>query len=572
MNDLAIAVERLTRSLDALERRVTALEHSATSQQSLAGSPAVSAPLPREQNPSSRTQESGLLSLLGKAMLTVAGAYVLRAATAYHTIPRIPLVTLAIAYAFALLIPAVRTRVQNRLPSMVWAGTSALVFLPMIWELTLRFRILPGALTAGILVLYVVAAATLGWNHHFEEIAWTTAGSAAVASLALAIATHDLVPFIAALLVIAGVGEIAAARRRKLTLRPLVALMADVAVFALIWIYSSPAASRSVYPVIPSLLLLIAAPLLLFLYAGSTSIQTILLRRRISFFETTQALTAFVLTYWSFRVFWSGGAVTVLGMFCLASATAGYAVSFAWFGQVSGRRNYFVYATGSLALFLTGCFLSLAGIWLAISLGVFAVAASFAALRVPHLTLEFHGLAALIVIATASGSLRWSASALAGPLPGAPGTGIAMVAISVLLCSIAFLQISAQTSWHHLLALTGVAGAVFAWSALLVWGTVWAGTQVHAAAFAPHPQDVAVVRTVVACLVALGLAWSGSKWQQQELAWLAWAALALTAFKLLAEDMRHGHLAFTAVSIFLYAVTLLVVARLIRPRYKEQDS
>lgn len=215
---------------------------------------------------------------------------------------------------------------------------------------------------------------------------------------------------------------------------------------------------------------------------------------------------------------------------------------------------------------------SMAGIWLAIGLGLFAVVASFVALQVPHLTLEFHGLATLIVLAAASGSLRWSASALAGPLPAAPGAIIALVALSAALCSIALLQLSAQTSWHHLLVLIGVAGAVFAWASLLVWGAVWAGTQVHAAAFTPLPQNVAVIRTVVACLFALGLAWSGSTWQQKELAWLAWAALALTAFKLLAEDMRHGHLAFTAASIFLYAVTLLFVARLIRPRYKEQDS
>ena len=572
MNDLASAVESLARSLEAIERRVAALEQRTASQPSLAESPPIAAPLPRTQSFPSRTQESGLLSLFGKAMLTVAGAYLLRAATAYHTIPRIPLVTVAIAYAFALLIPAVRTRVQNRLSGMIWAGTSALVFLPMIWELTLRFRILPDVLTASILGLYVVAAAALAWNRHFEEISWATAGSTSVAALALAIATHDLVPFIAILLVITAVGEVAAARQRKLQLRPLVALVADTALFALIWIYSGPAASRSVYPPVPSLLLLVAAPLLLFLYAASASAQTILLRRRISAFETAQTLIAFVLTYWSFLVFSSSGAVACLGMFCLTSAAAGYAVSFAWFGQVSKRRNYFVYATGSLALFLTGCFLSMAGIWLAIGLGLFAVVASFVALQVPHLTLEFHGLATLIVLAAASGSLRWSASALAGPLPAAPGAIIALVALSAALCSIALLQLSAQTSWHHLLVLIGVAGAVFAWASLLVWGAVWAGTQVHAAAFTPLPQNVAVIRTVVACLFALGLAWSGSTWQQKELAWLAWAALALTAFKLLAEDMRHGHLAFTAASIFLYAVTLLFVARLIRPRYKEQDS
>ena len=86
------------------------------------------------------------------------------------------------------------------------------------------------------------------------------------------------------------------------------------------------------------------------------------------------------------------------------------------------------------------------------------------------------------------------------------------------------------------------------------------------------PWTVAVIRTFVACAFALGLAWSGSKWQRKELAWLAWTALVLGAVKLLFEDVRHGHLAFTATSIFLYAVTLLLVPRLIRTHIKTELS
>lgn len=87
--------------------------------------------------------------------------------------------------------------------------------------------------------------------------------------------------------------------------------------------------------------------------------------------------------------------------------------------------------------------------------------------------------------------------------------------------------------------------------------------------FIATPQTVAVIRTAVACLVALGLAWGGTRWRRKELVWLAWVALALTALKVLFEDVLHGHLAFTAISIFLYAVTLLLVPKLIHPRVKD---
>ena len=147
-----------------------------------------------------------------------------------------------------------------------------------------------------------------------------------------------------------------------------------------------------------------------------------------------------------------------------------------------------------------------------------------------------------------------------------------LVTVAAVLCSIAFLQSAADFWWNRLLVLTGAALSVCTSGGLLVWGVVWIGTKLHAAPFTPGPQHVAVIRTFVACAFALGLAWSGSKWQRKELAWLAWTALVLGAVKLLFEDVRHGHLAFTATSIFLYAVTLLLVPRLIRTHIKTELS
>lgn len=571
MNDPANPVERLTKSLQALEHRVAALEQRANAQPSLAPlSPALSPPH-SDHASSLLSPESALLPLFGKAMLAIAGAYLLRAAAASSVIPQGVVVALAIAYAFAWMIPAARTRAQTRIPSLIWAGTSALIFLPMIWELTLRFRVLPDTLAASVLALYAVTAAILGWNRHFAEMAWVAEGSASIATLALAIATHDLIPFIAALLVLSAVGELAAARRRKLRVRPLLAAVADVAIFALIWIYSGPPNSRSVYPVAPPSLLLIAAPLLLCLYASSASTQTILLRRGISVFETTQTLIAGLLTGWSFLAFWSGRAETILGALCLAAALAGYTVSFAWFSRVRAQRNFHVYATGSLALLLAGCILSLPGPALEISLGAFAVGAAFTALRSRHRSLQFHALAALAALAAVAGLLPWGAMALAGPLPGAPGGVIFLAAASACLCSIAFLQAPSDLWWNHLLVLAGAALGLFVAAALMVWESLWGVSHLPVASFTPGPEHVAVVRTIAACALALGLAWSGSKWQRKELAWLAWAALALVAVKLLFEDLRHGHLAFTATSIFLYAITLLLVPRLIRPRIQAES-
>jgi predicted tellurium resistance membrane protein TerC len=45
---------------------------------------------------------------------------------------------------------------------------------------------------------------------------------------------------------------------------------------------------------------------------------------------------------------------------------------------------------------------------------------------------------------------------------------------------------------------------------------------------------------------------------------MAYVALAFVAAKLLFEDLRHGHMEFTAGSIFLFAITLIAVPRLVR--------
>ena len=213
-------------------------------------------------------------------MLGIAGAYLLRAAVQSGSLPRWPVIAVSIAYAFVWLIPATRVPAKAWFASAAWAGTSALILMPMLWELTLRFRFLPSAATAGILVAFVLAASALAWKRHFAVVAGIADATASLAALVLAVASRDLTPFLFALLAMAIVGEVAAARHRSLRVRPVVAAAADIAVFALIWIYSGPADIPADYP--PSLRRFCwsSHPLLLCIYGASAAAQTLLLRRR----------------------------------------------------------------------------------------------------------------------------------------------------------------------------------------------------------------------------------------------------------------------------------------------------
>lgn len=553
---LAAGLERLTISVRLLEERVSALEQRQPGRTTSWGPAALTAP-PPGMAALAMPREGGVFSILGKAMLGIAGAYMLRALAESTTLPRTPLVALGLIYAFLWLVPA--TRARTRLPSLAWAATSAIILLPMLWELTLRFTDLSSSLAAGVFAAWVVAASALAWKHHFAEVAWVTEAAASVASVALAISTRHFPPFLIALLLIATVGEVAAARHRTLRVRPLVAAAADFAIFALIWIYSSPAASRMEYPHVAAGLLLAFAPLLLLISAGSASTQTLILGRRISFFETSQTLVAFLLTVWAMIALWSGPGARVVGLICLAAAAAGYTIAFSGFDRAPSPRNFHVYATGSLALLLSGCWLGLAGTWLAPVLCSLAVAATLSGVRTARRTLQFHGLACLFAAAFASGLLAWAARALAWRFPEEPSLGLFIVSASAIACYSAVARTSDATWSARALRLLSAALSLGAGAALLVWGLVRVTV-----GSSPGAEHLALLRTLTGCALALLLAWSGSRRHRRELVWLAWTSVVCLAAKLLFEDLRHGHLAFTAASIFAYAVTLLTMPRLLK--------
>lgn len=554
MSDLSDTVERLTRSVESLERRVGALEAARSARAASRAAPAAAAPSAAAL---ALDHESGLFSVLGKSMLAVAGAYLLRALAESSALPRGPVVALAILYAFCWLIPA--TRAKSSLPSLAWAVTSAVILLPMLWELTVSFAFLPASVAAAVLAAFVVASTALAWKRHFAEVSWVADASASLAAVILALAVHDLIPFIAALLLIAGAGEVAAARHRTLRVRPLVAMAADFAVFAVVWIYSSPAASRAEYPSRGAGLLLAVLLALLVLYAASASTQTLLLRRRISFFETAQTLIAFLLLVWGIMTFFPGHSVRLLGVLCLGAAGAGYAVAFLRFDRAAAQRNFHVYATGSAALLLGGAWLALPGMWLPFCLAIVAAAATLLGARAGRRTLQYHGHACLLAATFASGLLLWEVHSLAGRFPTAPLPIHFDVAAAAILCYVAVARAAGESRSQELLRLLSAGLSLSAAAALLVWGLVRVS-----AGGSPAPERLALLRTLTGCALALLLAWSGARRERRELIRLAWVSLACLAGKLLFEDMRHGHLGFTAASIFLYAVTLLVLPRLVR--------
>ena len=180
--------------------------------------------------------------------------------------------------------------------------------------------------------------------------------------------------------------------------------------------------------------------------------------------------------------------------------------------------------------------------------------------RLGALTLRFHAVAILAVAAITSGFASAFGQAIFGTLA---TSGIALpfaiAAASLLLYALTGPSLPdrwfRRTPW-----VLSAAFAVAAVSLFAVQGLILAASL----AILPDVSHIAVIRTLTLCLITLALAFSGARFSRAELVWMAWTLLGLVGIKLLVEDLRHGHAVYTAISISLFALTLILLPRLVR--------
>ena len=557
MNDLPEEMESLVHRVDELERRVHQLEHPA---EALAPPAAQLASAPVAQA-SAIEKASGLFPVLGKAMLGIAGAYLLRAVMESGSLPRLAVAAVAIAYAITWLFWATRAA---QFAGAVYAGTSALILGPMLWELTLRFRLLPPAATAGVLAGFVLTATALEWQRTRGPAFWVAYCAAAVMALLLSIATHVMLPFIAVLLLMVLLCEYCTAHGHMSSVRLLVAGITDFAVWMMIFMYSGPESARADYPLLQPAALLAPACLLFAINAASVAAATIQLRRTISVFETLQAIAAFLLAVSSVLFFQPAHAALALGVACLVLAAATYAASFALFRRAAERRNFHVFIAWSAGLLLAGALWTLPAGWAATFLGLAALVSVAAGVWLQCVSLDLHGVVYLAAGAIVAGLPGYVADALTGQLPPRPPWTIFVVSACAVLCYAVGRERVGEAWQQQVLHFVPAFLASCAVAALLVEGLL----RLVALFITPVLFHLAFIRTLTVCSVALALAFGGRVLQRLEMTRISYAAVAFMAVKLIFEDLREGRMEFIALSIFFFAVTLIAVPRLGRIGHK----
>jgi hypothetical protein len=540
----------LEHELEALAQRVAAIEERLGIQAATLTS---GEPVEDSETAERKTADpTELLPAVGRALLGLAAAYLLRAFTESGAMPGRAGVALGIVYAMGWLVWAARTSTERRVQAALHSLTAALVLAPLLWEATLRFHAISNWTAALLLLLFTIFGMAVSWRKNLMVVATIGTFAGVGASCALLVASRDVVPYTIALLAIAAAVEASACLDHWLNERWLAAAAADLSVLLMTWLVTNPRGVPETYAPIPTAWLLAAQVALLAIYLSSIIVRTLLRRCLFTGFETAQCAAAFLISV-------AGGlqlsrAMAVVVAVCGAAC---YVVSFAMLERTGRGRNFYTYSTFGIVLALAGSRILLSGdtaaaVWIAV-----ALACIWAGGRFRSLTLQMHGGIYLVLALIFSGALRQSAAFVLGSANW-PGEEPAALTLGAAAALAAWTMATRAESQFFRTA----TAAVVAWlGAGIVAGLATAAYHGTFGAEASHAY-CAMLRTSILSLAAMGLAWAGGHWKAAEWGHLIYPTMALGAWRLVMDDLHQDRKAALFLSLLVYGAALTMVPKL----------
>ena len=561
-------LEDLVRELRSLRERVDRLEAGAPVPGRVAEN--VASPAIPEVLASRPPVAVGAVGLMGRTLMALGGAYLLRAVTEGGTLPALVGAGAGLVYAAWWLFLADRAASHGQRLSAVFHGIAAVaIAYPLIWEMTTRFGLLSAGAASALLLLFVGLGLGLARRHRLGEIAWLSGLCGLGITLTLLQVTHDLITFTATLLAVAALVELTALRDRWLGLRWPAALALDVAVLQTVLLAVRPGGLPPGYPPMSLSMVILVGLALPVLYLGSIAIRTLVRSRAVRPFEVVQAAVALLVGFGgTLRVVEFRGAATLaVGAFGLLLGAACYGVAFAFVERREGRaRNFYVYTTFAALLTLAGARLMLspsprALVWAGLGLG-----AAWLGARHERVTLRLHGFAYLGMAAIASGLMGAAADGLVGG-PEGPwhaitgfGLGVALLAAVAYACLASSSR--SDSPWDALLPQAGVAALVVVVAGGLA-SRALAGVLAEAPSASADAGLLGTARTAVLAAIAILLAWAGRRFSRVELTWLVYPALAAGGLSLL-RDLPSGRPLTLFLSFAAYGGALFATPRVMK--------
>lgn len=572
--ELSAAVGRLEARLDALEGRLAALETRAAG--NAANGPTAAPPAPVPPGPDALPDSGRLagsfwtgLSLAGRSLLALGGAFLLRAGTDSGALPPLAGVAAGLVYALVWVGLADRDAGRDRRGSAAFHGlTAILVGYPLIWEATRRFGFLEPAQSVLALTALTGGALVVSWRRKSELFAVAFSVCAAACALGLSLATRSPTLFAAWLVALGVVSLWISGACGWLACPWLVGAAANLAVLRVVLAGAAPGGHGSDIVGVSPRDAETAAAWLLGGYLGSFVLRTLWKRRDVGGFEIAQSAAILLVGLGGgVRVMHATGDPTrTLGIGAMVAGLAAYLVAFLFVRKQLGRgRAFFFHGTLALVLALAGCTLAGGVVTRTVTWSALAIAAAVIGGRFDRVSLRAHaglysaaaakssGLVSVVSAALLGGKDSWSAH------PWAPVAAAgAACAYGALIATRAYRKAPRLARLPRLvLATVAVAGAIAA-AAVLVTQSIPDG----AASSAATPA-----RTLVLAGSAVALAWAARRTRLPELGWVTWLVLAAGGAKLLLQDLAGGGESGALFLAFaFYGAALLIAPRLLRPR------
>lgn len=566
--------DSLDRRLDELAARLAAVESRLARIESRAGDPldpaVASEPESPRQTGGSPAQRPERLALVGRTLLVIAGAFLLRAVTESGVVPLAAGSVVGLAYAAIGLWLAERAATRGRPTSALFhALASALIAFPLIVEATVKFGFLAADRAAVAVALFAAAALVVAGRHRLEGVAWIFALGSVASSLVLVAITHAVAPFSFSLLVL-GLASFWIGNLRGIG-RPawLVAAGFDaLAVLILIVSVKAPdAAARLVSPEVRIGILGAAA----LGYLGGAGFR-VLKTGGAGRFEATQAVVTTSLALAGAAVGARGEAAidTLVGAFVVAVAVIGYGVALAGDAR-AGKATPLGLAFSAVGL--AACIVAVLRFAprpaATILFAVAAVTAAWLGRAREMPSLVLHAPVYLLGAAAVSGLLTGAIRAFAARAPVTPAwpqfspmlaLGAVAVALGVLVRGE-----DGRTAGHSRLSrrlvsailLTGLGGVAVSLLGRLPAAWWNAGTPVSV---------LATVKTGVLAVSAVGLAGLAGRPRLRDASCWVYPILAIGGIKLLWDDARSDQTVALVVSLAVYGSALIVAPRLARRR------
>src|ERR1051326_7540332 len=297
------------------------------------------------------------MTLAGRTLMVLGGAYLLRAVTEAGAWAPLVGVAAGYAYAAALLVAVDRSARRGLRLSALFHGVSAsVIVLPLLWEAVTKFGAIDAAAGAAILTATVTAVLIVAVPARVQALAWTIVAGALCSSLLLTAATGAVLPFAAADIVLGTVALWIGYTIDWVWLRWPLAATADLAVSALAVAVASGTATSPGPVIIAVQLALMTA------YLASIAIRTLVRGRDVNVFETLQGALALAAGFggavYVARASAIGGALLVT--IAIGSGIGCYAVAFAFVARHQGlRHNFYFYTSFALAFVLAASLLGL---------------------------------------------------------------------------------------------------------------------------------------------------------------------------------------------------------------------